>query len=144
MLKEALHDVESMDAYDPAVVTGGARKAGAARWLDVGYLAAGVSATPMSAALADAEGTSLERQWVFPINDQALVVQAFRLDLERLVLPTDRTYAAPRTIEVLARFLERSNRPDAAAMFADRIVAVPAGEEADAALARLRAVAGSP
>jgi 4-amino-4-deoxy-L-arabinose transferase-like glycosyltransferase len=140
-LEAALRVVDSLDAYEAAQFAGRLRTAGAVLWIEASYLAPGVTESPLTEAFRNAAGSSLVKRWTYSIGARTLIVSGFRLDPTQLAFDTDTTYAEPAAVEELARMLEDDAAPSAAAAFLDRLIVVPPGAEADAALARLRSVA---
>ena len=140
-LETALRKVDSLDTYSSEHLLKQLRVAGAVLWIEAGYLAPDVESTPLTEALKNAAGARLAMRWSYPLKAGELVVSAFWLDLAGLEFMPDVTYAQPEAVDVLARMLAEDGSRDAATAFLDRLIVVPPGDAADAALARLRSVA---
>ena len=140
-LGEARHNVDTINLFDAGRLAKRVQALGAVLWIEASYVRLGWTESAIQEALRAAAGATPAATWTYPADTRNLIVVAYRLDPASVAFPTGVTYADPAAIDALADLLGRANAPAAAAAFLDRLAPVPAGPEADAALARLRAVA---
>lgn len=102
------------------------------------------SAPTIEAALRSATGLERVAEWTFPVADNPpLHTSIYRIDGQRLAFDRSRLAIAPEALDRLVTLLTGAPGGQAAAQrLVGQVDIEPAGPEADAAMARLKALAG--
>lgn len=95
-------------------------------------------------ALEGAIGFERVGHWSFSrVRGEPIETYAYRLDLDRLAIDTERIHMAPDALQRMVNLVESTGATDLARRLAPQIEAEPPSAETDGLIARLRQIAGS-
>ena len=95
-------------------------------------------------ALEGAIGFEQVAHWSFPRRaGDPIDTYAYRLDLDRLAIDTERIHMAPDALQRMVNLVESTGATDLARRLAAQVEAEPSSPETDGLIARLRQIAGS-